>query len=176
MRSLLRPTLLATLLLVPTARAQPQSEVPRHGDSSSPEQSSLATQPDSVAVVAARAGLAAGNAEYIRAFGAGDAAGVAAVYAPNGSRMAPKGAVLTGRAAIRDDVARFIGSVGPVLVTIDSRELWLVGDMAYESGNWSYTFTPPGKPQRHLAGRFVTSWKRQPDGSWRIYADIGLSE
>lgn len=176
MRSLLRPTLLTTLLLVPTGRAQPQSGAPRHGDHSSPIGSSAPSQPDSAARVAARAGLAAGNAEYIRAFGAGDAASVAAVYAPNGSRMAPKGAVLTGRAAIRDDVARFIGSVGPVLVTIDSRELWLVGDMAYESGNWSYTFTPPGKPQRRIAGRFVTSWKRQPDGSWRIYADIGLSD
>jgi uncharacterized protein (TIGR02246 family) len=176
MRSLLRTALVATLLLVATTRVQPQNGAPRQRDDSSPKRSSSAMPPDSPAVAAARAGLAAGNAEYIRAFGAGDAAGVAAVYAHDGSRMAPKGAVLTGRAAIRADVARFIASVGPVLVTIDSRELWLVGYMAYESGNWSYTFTPPGKPQRRLAGRFVTGWKLQPDGSWRIYADIGLSE
>lgn len=144
-----------------------------------PPASAASTNPaptDSAAVAFVRAGIAAGNAEYIRAFGAADAAGVAAVYALDGARFGPNGTVLQGRTAIRDDLARFIGRVGPVLVTIDSRELWLVGDLAYESGSWSYTFTPPGASQRRLAGRYVTVWRRQPDGGWRIHADIGLPE
>jgi hypothetical protein len=54
--------------------------------------------------------------------------------------------VVRGRTAIADDVGKFVDQVGPVRVTLESKEFWLIDDNAYETGLWSYTFQPNGKP------------------------------
>jgi uncharacterized protein (TIGR02246 family) len=129
-----------------------------------------------VSTATVRAAIDDGNAQYIRAFGAGDAAGVAAVYAPDGSRFERNGVVLRGRDAIRADLTQFIERVGPVIVTIETSDFWVVNELAYETGRWSYTFTPPGQGRQRVGGRYVTIWRQQQDGGWRIFADIGLAE
>ena len=121
-----------------------------------------------------RKAIDAGNARYISAFKNGDAAGVAAVYDEDGARLSPKGVVLRGRKAIRDDLDKFIKQVGPVTVTIETSDLWLIDDTACETGKWSYTFTPPGRQQQTIGGRYVTTWRRQKDGAWKIALDLGL--
>src|SRR5437764_1271350 len=80
-----------------------------------------------------------GNAAYIKAMKGADAAGVAAVYAADGTRFHEKGAMSRGRDAIRSDLERFLERTGPVAVTIDTLDLWVVGDTAYEAGKWLYT-------------------------------------
>lgn len=64
--------------------------------------------------------------------------------------------------------------VGPVRVTIETAAVWLVDDAAWDSGAWSYTFHPKGKPRPRLAGPDVTLWRRQADGGWRIWRDLGV--
>jgi uncharacterized protein (TIGR02246 family) len=92
---------------------------PLRAAGAAPASSELPAKADSAAIAVARAALAAGNAEYIRAFGSSDAAGVAAVYAPDGSRMGQKGAVLTGRAAIRDDTADLAEKISGLGLQVD---------------------------------------------------------
>ena len=94
---------------------------------------------------------------------------------PDGVRFNEGGALLRGRAAIARDVAEFVGQVGPVRVTIETAGVWLVDDVAWESGAWSYTFQPKGKAEQRLGGRYVTLWRRQADGGWRIWRDLGVS-
>ena len=48
-------------------------------------------------------------------------------------------------------------------------------DLAYETGKYTYTFTPPGKAETQTGGHYVTIWKRQADGGWKIMADMGVS-
>jgi ketosteroid isomerase-like protein len=45
---------------------------------------------------------------------------------------------------------------------------------AYETGLWSYTFQPSGKAEQHIGGHYVTVWRKQPDGGWKIWADMGV--
>ena len=43
------------------------------------------------------------------------------------------------------------------------------GDMGVTTGDW--TFTAPGiKP---IKGRYVTTWRKTPDGRWKALTDIG---
>ncbi len=116
----------------------------------------------------------AGNAAYIAAFKQADAQALSQVYDPQGSRLNESGVVVRGRAAIVKDVGDFVSQVGPVRVTLESKEFWLIDNNAYETGIWSYTFQPKGKAEQHIGGHYVTVWKKQPDGGWKIWADMGV--
>jgi uncharacterized protein (TIGR02246 family) len=121
-----------------------------------------------------RAAIDRGNAAYISAFARADAPAVAAVYDPNGARLNEHGAAAQGTDAITRDVADLLKQVGPVKVQLETVEFWQLGDLAYETGKWSYTFTPPGRSEQTIGGRYVTTWKRQPTGGWKILADLGV--
>jgi uncharacterized protein (TIGR02246 family) len=123
---------------------------------------------------AVRRSIDAGNAAYIAAFKRADARALSQVYDPQGARLNEGGVVVRGRSAIADDVGKFVAKVGPVRVTLDSKEFWLIDDNAYETGLWSYSFTPHGKAQQHIGGHYVTVWKKQRDGGWKIWADMGV--
>jgi uncharacterized protein (TIGR02246 family) len=122
-----------------------------------------------------RKAIDSGNARYIEAFAKRDAAALAALYDDDGVRFGQKGAYARGRAGITEDVAKFIKAVaGPIKVTIETEDLWVVDDLAYETGKYSYTFTPAGEKETKSDGHYVTIWKKQRDGGWRIVADIGV--
>jgi ketosteroid isomerase-like protein len=129
-------------------------------------------QPADVAL--ARRGIEAGNAAYIAAFKRADGTALSQVYDPKGARLNEGGIVVRGRKAIADDVGKFVARAGPVRVTLETKDLWLVGDTAYETGVWSYTFQPRGHAEQRIGGHYVTLWKRQPDGGWKIWADMGV--
>ena len=116
----------------------------------------------------------AGNAAYIAAFKQADAKALSQVYDPQGSRLNEGGVVVRGREAIVQDVGGFVSQVGPVRVTLESKEFWLIDNNAYETGIWSYTFQPKGKAEQHIGGHYVTVWKKQSDGGWKIWADMGV--
>ena len=123
-----------------------------------------------------RKAIDAGNAKYVDAFAKSDAGALASLYDESGSRFSPNGVVVRGRPAIAESVAGFMKSVtGPIKVNIETQDLWLVDDLAYETGKYTYTFTPPGKTETQTGGHYVTVWKREADGSWRITADMGVS-
>jgi uncharacterized protein (TIGR02246 family) len=122
-----------------------------------------------------RKSIDAGNAKYIDAFARSDAGALAALYDESGSRFSPKGIVVRGRPAIAESVAGFMKSVtGPIKVSIDTQDVWVVDDLVYETGKYTYTFTPPGKTETQTGGHYVTIWKRQSDGGWKIFVDMGV--
>lgn len=134
----------------------------------SPSQSSV-TDPE------IRKSVDAGNAKYISAFAKSDAGALSDLYDESGSRLSPNGIVVRGRPAIAESVAGFMKSVtGPIKVSIETQDLWLIDNLVYETGRYAYTFTPPGKSETQTGGHYVTIWKRQSDGSWKIFVDMGV--
>ena len=122
----------------------------------------------------ARLAIDSVNAAYIRHMRTPDAAAFSEVYDADGARLSSGGRVDRGREAITEAVSRFVDNVGPVIVSLQTLDLWVVGDLAYETGSWSYRYTRPGENERTVGGRYVTVWKRQSDGGWRILADMDV--
>jgi uncharacterized protein (TIGR02246 family) len=116
-----------------------------------------------------------GNQQYITAFKHRDAVGAADVYDERGSRLYAKGVVIRGRTAITADLERFFKQSGQVSVTLETLDLWVTDDLAYETGKWSYTFKSQGQDQKTIGGRHVRVWKKQRDGTWKILAGMGLT-
>jgi uncharacterized protein (TIGR02246 family) len=137
-----------------------------------PSELSLYGQTDNREV---RQSIDQGNQQYISAFRQKDAAAAANVYDERGSRLYPKGVVVRGREAIKADLERFFKQAGPVTVTLETLDLWVTDDLAYETGKWSYTYQPQGQDRKTIGGRHVRVWKKQGDGTWKILAGMGLT-
>lgn len=49
----------------------------------------------------------------------------------------------------------------------------LAGDLGFTTGPWAY-FTRRTDASPNATGSFVTIWKKQPDGSWKVALDLGV--
>jgi ketosteroid isomerase-like protein len=57
-------------------------------------------------------------------------------------------------------------------VTIRSEEIVILGDWVFSSGAFTRTKKPKTVgPEIFFDDKFLTIFKRQPDGTWRIYRD-----
>lgn len=55
---------------------------------------------------------------------------------------------------------------------INMEEIQVLGDEAYARGVYSYAMTPKGGGERiESSGKFLTLFKKQEDGSWKISVD-----
>ena len=63
----------------------------------------------------------------------------------------------------------------PIKVSVITVKIWLDGDVAYEAGKYKYQYTEKGTPTTE-EGRYVTMWKRQRDGSWKLSMDMAVPE
>ena len=132
---------------------------------------------DDARLAEARKAIDAGNFEWIAGQKAGNADRMASLFDKDGSQFGAKGRVIRGREAIHDRFANGFKTNGPALdFTITTLEVWLVDDLAYESGNYTLRLQPKGKEVSSFAGKYVTIWKRQRDGSWKIWVDFGVPE
>lgn len=114
------------------------------------------------------------NAEWAEAMKTGDAAVIAAPYTDDAVFVLTDGKVVNGRAGIeamyRDGFRK--GGVASA-TTIDSKSLVRDGDVAYESGSADVTVLRQGKPVTR-GGRYLTVWRAQPDGAWKIVRNLVL--
>jgi uncharacterized protein (TIGR02246 family) len=101
-----------------------------------------------------------------KAFNAGDAAGVAALYSTDGKLMAPGAEPVTGRDGIKTALEAAIKQGGKM--TITTEEVTASGNTALETGKWVAS-SADGKHLDH--GPFATFYKKE-GGSWKLYRDI----
>ena len=119
-----------------------------------------------------RTAINRGNAAFIKAYKDGDALALAAIFDENGARLLRGGVILRGRAAIQADAAKDFKELGPLELTIETSDVWVLDDVAYETGNFTFTAEPPGEEPRTMTGRYAVSWKKQNDGSWKMLTEI----
>jgi uncharacterized protein (TIGR02246 family) len=122
----------------------------------------------------ARQAIDKGNAQWVKAWEKGDAAMIATLFAKEGILLGRNGKSFKGPEQIFERQKIVMESAGKtVKATVMTVDLWLDGDTAYETGKYSYNFQENGKPVTE-EGRYVTVWRRQSDGSWKIIMDMGV--
>ena len=113
------------------------------------------------------------NSEWLPALKAGDAATLAAPYAPNAVFLLPDGTQFLGHEAIQAMYARRGKATGVTSGVIQSRgRAALSHDLVLEWGDGSLTRRDESGAARTIGGPYVTTWARQPDGSWKIVRNL----
>jgi uncharacterized protein (TIGR02246 family) len=117
----------------------------------------------------------------LQAVQARDAAKVASYYAADGVAFTPGDKPIEGNKAIEEFYGRMVGDQAFALDFTNAKtDVSASGDLAYTRGTFRVTYTDPGSQQPVTqAGNYVTIFKKQTDGSWKIVEDInapGLAE
>ena len=103
-----------------------------------------------------------------------DSSGVADYYTDDAEMVGTEFPLAKGKDAIRHSFAQSF----PIskINSIDSKELVVNGDMAYDYGTYSQEVTPPpaGKTQK-MEGNYIVILKKQADGSWKITRHISTT-
>jgi uncharacterized protein (TIGR02246 family) len=130
----------------------------------------------SEALADVRRAIDKGNAQWSEGWAKGDAAMVAAIFAEDGVQLAGNGKIFKGPQQILErQKAAMQGADPGVKVTVTTVNVWLDGDTAYETGKYKYEYKEKGKPGVD-EGRYVTIWKRQKDGAWKLSMDMGVPQ
>ena len=114
--------------------------------------------------------------EILAALLAKDSAKVNSYYAPDAViATAGRPAAKDGRAvskAIRDDIA---DPNFKMSLSNEKTEVAGSGDLAYRRGSFKITFTNPQTKQAENAdGTYLTVFRKQADGSWKVVEDFGV--
>jgi uncharacterized protein (TIGR02246 family) len=128
------------------------------------------------ALAEVRRAIDKGNAQWIEAWDKADASLIAGLFAEDGVLLGRNGKLFKGPQQILERMKTVLGAAGKgVKATVTTVDLWLDGNTAYETGTYSYRYQEAGKPVND-EGRYVTIWKKQSDGSWKIASDMGIPE
>lgn len=107
------------------------------------------------------------NAEFMRAYAAGNTARLAARYTEDGQLLPPGMAPVTGHAAIEAywRASFEAGAAKAILTTLEAEQH---GDTAIETGTAEIL---DAKGNRLDAAKYIVIWKRV-NGAWKMHRDI----
>ncbi len=110
-------------------------------------------------------------AAFEKAASAKDAAALASFYTEDATLMPPGSPPIKGRSNIKAFWNSFLnaGASDPKLRVV---ELGSAGDLAYEIGAFEANMPNPQGNIARTAGKYLVVWKRQPDGSIKMVADM----
>jgi len=129
-----------------------------------------------VDVVSARAALQDADRAFDRATAERRADGWVEFFADDGAMIGPGGTV-SGKAAIREAMGRAMQDTSFTLRWRPTRsDVGASGDLGYTAGRYeSHRRDGRGDAVRRT-GTYVTVWRKQADGSWRVALDIGVQD
>jgi len=132
-------------------------------------------EPDSAVV---RQAIDSSNARYLAALQRGDAADVASHYTDDAVVMAPNMPAWQGRAGIAQGLTGFLAQFSVLAARLVTQDVIITGYYAIERGAYAWTLHPKVGTGADIvdAGKYLTVWERQPDGSWKISRDINNSD
>ena len=142
-----------------------------------PVKDSAATAaPPVVDVAAVRQAIEQANARFIDAMTRGDSTGMVANYADDAVVMDPGKPARRGRGEIGANYVKRVQSAKYSDGKAHTASVDVGGDYAIETGSFEWTVTPKGGKPMPATGKYLTVWKKQADGSWKIYRDINNSD
>ena len=118
----------------------------------------------------ARAALEKAGKDFSDAFGRGDAAAVAKMYAEDAIVFPPEADMVKGRAAI-EKLWKDFRDMGAKSVEFEIVDVVSSGNLAAETGYATLRVQPAGHAEATEKVKYVVVWKKEPAG-WRLYRDI----
>ena len=116
----------------------------------------------------ARREIEAAMQQYTKLLRTGPPEAVAAMYTADGELLEPGMAPLKGPEAILAFLKPLVAAFEVQSASMDSEVIEVFGSAAYQWGTYSQRAGEKGKPAADYHGRFVTSWRRDAEGHWRI--------
>jgi uncharacterized protein (TIGR02246 family) len=107
---------------------------------------------------------------FTAAFNSGNLDALVAMYEPTAVVIPGPGAEpVAGHAAIRACLTQFLATKGKM--EIRDVYCYTTADLAMARGKWTITGTNPDGSPLLIAGDFIETHRRQPDGKWLIALD-----
>src|SRR5688572_25720632 len=126
---------------------------------------------------AVREAIEAQNGKLMAAFKAGDPAAAAAVYTSDAMFMAPNAPAMAGDSGIVQGLRGLFSQITVTDFTLTIRDVMVAGDLAVETGMYTMTYGQKGGNTVITdKGKYLTVFKRQADGSWKLARDIFNSD
>jgi uncharacterized protein (TIGR02246 family) len=122
------------------------------------------------------AALAAANLRLMKALERSDAAAFASVYAEDAVLLQTREPEIRGRAAIRALMEKDLKGNPYTGFEILSLEVRSEGSLVIETARFTATAVDALGSRSSVTQRFLTVWKRQADGAWRIQTQMGQAE
>lgn len=117
------------------------------------------------------------DAEWSRVTAAKSADGFAAAVIEGGVVLIPNGPALVGKTAIRKWASDLMSNPSYALswktVTVDIAEK---ADLGITSGTFELRFADGAGKVMQDTGKYVTVWRKQSDGKWKVTKDIFNSD
>ena len=125
-----------------------------------------------VDAAAVRATIEQNNVKLADAFGKSDSATIASMYADDAMTLMAGQPAWYGKTEIMKNGSEMMKAVQFSDVKFTTTSLDVAGDFLIETGNYQMTLTPKGGKPEPDKGKYVTVWKKQADGSYKIYRDV----
>jgi uncharacterized protein (TIGR02246 family) len=118
-----------------------------------------------------RAQIEQAATQFSETFNRGDAPALAAMYDTGAVVLAPNAPPMRGRQNIE---ALWAGArqQGFKTLSLAPTSVEVIGNHAIELGTYTLVVQPPGQGETTDHGKYMVVWKRQPDGSWKLYRDM----
>lgn len=112
-------------------------------------------------------------AAYGQAATTGDVIALSDQYTDGAVRLEPNAPMLVGKEAIHSGWQTFLDRYSTEEVDV-AEDVRVVGDLAFARGTYTAKETPkvPGAAVVDDKGKWLTAYRRQPGGSWKIVVDI----
>ena len=140
-------------------------------DSPAAAMSSMAMDPAAV-----RQSIEALNMKQADAIKAGDAVAGAANYSDDAVVMMSNTPAWKGHASIEKGFGELLNSMDLKDPSFQTLDVTLSGDFAFETGTYKWMAGPKGGKLTADSGKYLTVWKKQVDGSWKIIRDMSNSD
>jgi ketosteroid isomerase-like protein len=97
-------------------------------------------------------------------------------YADAGLLVTATGETFRGRAAVEQAMRASLAGMGAAQVggRLVQDGITRVGNLIYEWGHAELEITRPGAEPAHATGRYLTVWRQEATGRWRILRNLCL--
>ena len=129
-------------------------------------------------VAAVKQYIEAANARFLAAVQKGDTAGAVANYTDDAVVMMPNAEAWRGHDGLSKGFSGFMSQMTITGGHATTTDVMVGGDLAVETGTFEWTLQPKAAKAKAMTdkGKYLTVWKRQADGSWKIVRDINNSD